>query len=56
MLRFSLQSSHRFRDIFVVFVNLVAESHLLLDLGNGLARVETLGAGSRAVKNSVATV
>lgn len=38
------------------FVNLVAESHLLLDLCNGLARVKTLGAGSCAVKDSVATV
>lgn len=35
---------------------LVAESHLLLDLGDRLAGVETLGAGSGAVEDSVATV
>lgn len=32
------------------------ERELLLDLGNGKTRVKTLGAGSRAVENSVAPV
>lgn len=32
------------------------KSHSLLDLGNGLAGVETLGAGTCAVENRVATV
>lgn len=37
-------------------ISLCAKSHLLLDLGNGLAGVETLGAGPRAVENGVAAV
>jgi hypothetical protein len=40
----------------VLFPRLFLHSHLLLDLGNGQARVETLGAGPCAVKNGVATV
>lgn len=35
--------------------NLVSSQHLL-DLGNSTSRVQTLGAGSRAVENGVATV
>lgn len=35
---------------------LSTQSHLLLDLGNGLSGVQTLGAGSCAVENGVATV
>lgn len=38
------------------FLPLAAESHLLLDLGNGLTRVKTLGAGSGTVKNGMAPV
>ncbi len=36
--------------------HLRAHGHLLLNLGNGLARVQALGTGTRAVENSVAAV
>lgn len=36
--------------------HLGTKSHLLLNLGNGLARIETLGAGLCAVKDGVASV
>ena len=44
-----MRKNHLFRT------NLVSSQHLL-DLGNSKSRVQTLGAGSRAVKDGVATV
>lgn len=42
--------------LFVFIWTLLLQSHLLLDLGNGVAGVKTLGARSRAVENRVASI
>lgn len=56
-LNFTPTSNHHVRSATNSLLGfLVAESHLLLDLGDRLTRVETLGAGSGAVENGVATV